>query len=443
MEIEESPKRGPMPPWYALDHAAIIYPAVISDRITVFFRLQATLDRPVNIEILSKAMANIAKRFPHYHVELRRGLFWYYLEKNPEPQQPIADSRYPMQKPGVGRRGVHLYRVRAYHDRIALEVCHIITDGSGGLILLKTLLGEYFRLQGVDVAYVDGVLDPESEPPEDEWEDAFAKYSMPGYPPPPHEVKAYHIPGTHLPIRTNRIVTGYLSVKELLDASRKHGASATEYLSAHYVAALQDIQDADPTQRNRRRRRPIKFEIPANMRKIFPTNTMRNFSLFMMPFVDTRLGHWKFEEILHTVKHSMALQLRPKELLKTITRNVQAARSIFIRALPLPLKNAFMRMLYSALGESLFSGLLTNLGPAGIPEPIASRVRKVEVLVTPSPFMKTTAAMVSHGDVAAISFGSNIVETDLERIFFRRLVKAGLHVKIESNVSSHDERKEG
>jgi hypothetical protein len=67
----------------------------------------------------------------------------------------------------------------------------------------------------------------------------------------------------------------------------------------------------------------------------------------------------------------------------------------------------------------------------------------VEVLVTASPYMKTTAAMISHGDVAAISFGSNIAETDLERLFFRRLVKAGLHVKIESNVSSSDERKEG
>jgi hypothetical protein len=214
-------------------------------------------------------------------------------------------------------------------------------------------------------------------------------------------------------------------------------------LAAQYLSALQEIQDADPSQRNRGRRKPLKLELPANMRKVFPSGTMRNFSLFMMPLIDTRLGFWTFEEILDTVKHSMALSMRPKELLKTITRNVEAARSIFIRILPLPLKNIFMRTLYKILGENLFSGLLTNLGPSRIPEPLASKILKMELLVTPTVQLKTTAAVISHGDILAVSFGSVIEETDLERRFFTRLVKDGIHVRIESNIAARGKRKEG
>jgi len=102
----------------------------------------------------------------------------------------------------------------------------------------------------------------------------------------------------------------------------------------------------------------------------------------------------------------------------------------------------FMRTLYKIFGENLFSGLLTNLGPARFPEPLASKILSLELLVTPTIQMKTTAAMISHGDSVAISFGSVIRESELERLFFTRLVKDGLHVKIATNLALRGELKE-
>lgn len=39
----------------------------------------------------------------------------------------------------------------------------------------------------------------------------------------------------------------------------------------------------------------------------------------------------------------------------------------------------------------------------------------------------------ASGDTLSINFTSTIIETDVERYFFRKLVQEGLHVKIETN----------
>ena len=46
---------------------------------------------------------------------------------------------------------------------------------------------------------------------------------------------------------------------------------------------------------------------------------------------------------------------------------------------------------------------------------------------------RTNCAIISFGDVLTINFASSIIETEVERLFFHKLVQDGIHVKIESN----------
>ena len=46
---------------------------------------------------------------------------------------------------------------------------------------------------------------------------------------------------------------------------------------------------------------------------------------------------------------------------------------------------------------------------------------------------RNTCVASSIGDILTINFASSIIEADVERYFFRKLVKDGIHVKIESN----------
>lgn len=420
-------------PWYALDHAGLIYPPLLSDRVSAYYRLQATLDAPVDVPRLQAALDAVRGRFPYFQTEMRRGFFWYYLERNESPNLVVEDSRFPMQRLSARKRGAYLYRVRVYARRVALEMCHILTDGYGAMIFFRSLLAEYYRLEGVATDYDDSVFDPGGTPAAGEWEDAFSRYASPGAPKPPRSSRAWHLPGLALPVHTMRVTTGTLSLSATLARAKERGATLTAYLAATYLAALQDVQDDDPRSDYRPRRLPIRLQVPANLRGFFPSITLRNFSLYALPDIDTRLGAYGFDQILARVKAIMTLSFEAKELSRTITRNVAAAKHPLLRAIPLPIKNVAMRAIYKAYGENLYTSLMTNVGQARLPPSFAGRVERIDVILPSTPGLKTVAGIMSHRDALSISFGSVIERSDLERAFFTRLVKDGLGVKVESN----------
>jgi len=420
-------------PWYALDHAALIYPPILSDKVSAYFRLQATLVDPVDVGILQTALDAVSPRFPYLQIELRKGFFWFFLERNENPNNVVQDSKFPMQKPTTMNRGGYLYRVRAYDKRIALEICHILTDGYGAMIFFRSLLTEYYRLQGIPAVYGADVFDPGSTPDPSEWEDAFSRYATPGVPKPVRGTAAWHLPGLALPLYTMRVTTGTLSLAAVLKKAKKYEATLTVYLSAVYLAALQDVQDAHPRCADRRKRKPLRLQVPANLRNFFPSTTLRNFSLFALPDIDTRLGHYEFKNIIVRVRAMMTLAYDPKELVRTVTRNVMTAKNPFIRIIPLFIKNVAMRSVYKSHGENLYSSLATNVGMARLPDAFSEKVLRVDVVLPSTPGLKTVAGMISHRDALSISFGSVIERNDLEQAFFTRLVKDGLRVKVESN----------
>lgn len=434
------PSPGRDHPWWALDHAALIYPPILSDRVSAYFRLQAILDQKVDIERLQRALDALRPRFPYFQVELRRGFFWFFFEKNNAPHQIVQDSKFPMQLVTTKKRGGYLYRVRAYDRRVALEICHILTDGHGALVFFRSLLAEYFRLEGLPVVYGNGTLDPGESPQPDEWEDAFSRHASPGAPKPIRGKQAWHLPGMALPKHTMRVTTGTLSLSATLAKAKAHGVTLTVYLSSLYLAALQDAQEADPRCAKRRRRKPLRLQVPANLRSFFPSATLRNFSLYALPDIDTRLGHYEFEDILTRVKAMNALAFDAKELGRTITRNVMTAKNPAIRVIPLVLKNIIMKIVYKSHGENLYTSLCTNVGMARMPAAFADRIRRVDVILPSTPGLKTVCGIISHGDALSISFGSVIERKDLEKAFFTRLVKNGIGVLVESNMSGKNRK---
>jgi len=421
-------------PWYALDHAALIYPPILSDRVSAYYRIQAILDERVDAAMLQTALDTVRPRFPYFQTELRKGFFWFFFEKNDKPHHVVQDSRYPMQKLSTKRRGSYLFRVRTHENRVALEMCHILTDGYGALVFFRTLLAEYYRLQGILTPYDASVLDPAGTPELHEWEDAFSRYATPGVPEPRRGEPAWHLPGMTLPVHTMRATTGELSLSAALAKAKEYGATLTVYLSSVYLAALQDVQDADPRCADRARRKLLRLQVPANLRNFFPSGTLRNFSLYALPDLDTRLGHYEFREIVTRVRAMMTLAFDPKELRRTITRNVMTTKNPFIRTIPLFIKIPVMRGVYKTHGENLYTSLSTNVGQAKLPDSFAARVLRMDVLLPSTPGLKTVAGILSHRDSLSISFGSVIERNDLERAFFTRLVRDGLRVKVESNL---------
>lgn len=135
--------------WYPLDDAAKIYPMSMTDGWMSVFRLSAYMDAPVVPELLQAALHFVLPRFPFFSTEVRRGLFWHYIDGvkrrfvvRPETEPPCA----PMDLTAGERQA---FRVVYYRERISVEFFHILTDGTGGLAFLTALVSEYLRLLGL------------------------------------------------------------------------------------------------------------------------------------------------------------------------------------------------------------------------------------------------------------------------------------------------------
>lgn len=421
-------------PWYRLDLSAIVYPTLQRRNFSSVYRISVVLKERVEPELLQKAVDLTLPRFPTFKVAMHKGVFWRYLEPNNRPgpfvEPDIVNPCMPMFFQNSNR---YLIRIYYYECRIALEVFHSLSDGGGALYLLRTMTAVYLRLKGYEIPNGHGVLAVDEKPDPEELEDAYMRYASSKVRPPRSREKTYRIRGTKESFYTLNIINGVLPVSQVRAVAKKYQVSVTEYLNAVLLYALLEKQKADHVFREL----PVSIAMPVNLRRFFPSKTLRNFITMVYPSVDPRMGDYTFEDIVIQVHHFMRYYINNKFLNADITTNAAVTRNPFIRIVPLFFKDFVVRQFYKRVQDRQSSAGLTNLGIIETPEQMKAHIRRFDVLMGQPFSARTNCAVASYEENLSISFASSIVEADVERMFFRKLVKDGIHVKIESN------RKEG
>ena len=295
--------------WYPLDLSAIVYPTLQRRDFSSVYRLSALLKEDVQPDILQKAVDMALPRFPTYKVAMRKGLFWRYLEPNRRPgpfvQEDVRNFCMPMPFKTNNRYLIRIY----YHEkRISLEAHHSLGDGTGGMYLLHTIVACYLRLLGHQIENGYFVLDIEEKPDPQELEDAYMRYSNAKVRPPRPMEKAYRIRGTKEPFYTFHVIDGIMSVKAVMKEASDYHCTVTEYLNAVLLYSLLQKQKQDKPFKER----PVKIAMPVNLRRFFPSKTLRNFITMIYPSVDPRLGEYTFEEIIKQVHHYMRYYINEK-----------------------------------------------------------------------------------------------------------------------------------
>lgn len=417
--------------WMRLDNAAKIYPAASSRRWHALFRLSATLTEPVDPHVLLQAQRRMVRRFPSFYVRLRRGMFWYYLEGVDECAAVEQDGESPcMPLQRREKRGLRL-RVRYRGNRIAVEFFHAITDGTGGLCFLKTLVAEYLSLRyGVAIPRGDGVLDCDEPPHGAELDDSFLANAG-DIAIDRTEANAYHLSGDLEPDGFIHLTTACVPLAAVTARAKAFGVSLTAYLTALLIDAACQLQQEDGTAR--RRRRPVKICVPVNLRRFFPSETLRNFSSYVNPGVETRLGTYTLEEIVQAVHHYMGTEATAKRLGAKFTANVSSERNAALRLAPLFLKNVAMKCAFLMVGDRKTTTILSNLGLVTLPDAMAAHVSRMEFVLGPLSRNPVACAALSYGDTLYLNLTSTLREPALERAFLTRLVRQGVPVRVESN----------
>lgn len=411
--------------WLRLDNAGKLYPTIEGRQRPSVFHVSAVLHETVDSSLLQKAIALTSPRFPFFTVQLKQGIFWYYFDRSTSAPVAQQEDPYPCSRLTRKTDNHHMFRVTYGDKRIGVEFFHALTDGTGALAFLKTLLTAYLRLKGHHIPPSPDIAEPHTEPDPREEEDAFGTHYRKQRKRPATKHRAFHTSGVLEEPGVLHVVTAEIPIQSLKEAAKKHGATITEYLAAVYLFSLYQIQE-----RMSLRKHPIRLSIPVNLRNYFPSRSLRNFSLFLRPEINPALGSYTFAEIVKHVHHSIQYELQSKHLSAALSGNVALERHLAIKLLPVWLKKMIMSFVYHHFGENLHSGTLSNLGLIRLPEELSTHVAAFDFILGQNRINPENCAVIGYGNSLRINFSRITVKPAVTRDFFSLLAEQGVEVSL-------------
>lgn len=410
--------------WYKLDNAAKVFPAVSKNSRSNVFRLSFYLYEKVNKDVLDEAINIALNRFEVFNIELKNGLFWNYFSENNNyyySEKEIAIvSKYFKFRENNG----FLFKVFYFNNKITLELFHALSDGTGAIEFLKSIVYEYLILMGEKIEH-EGLILTKKPTSNKEIYDPFLYNYDPKNKKKLKEEKAYHLNGETFKDHFSLVIKIQTNVNEFLNMVKtKYSATITEYLTAaiafsFYEEGINFVKG----------KKPIKMFIPVNLRPYFDEVTLRNFSLYIKTTYESN-RKWTFDEMIKVSKDSFKEQLDKDKLSKRLNSLVALEKNMFVRFVPLFLKNIVFKLGYNMLGESIITSSLSNLGRVILPKDMMKHVKDVE-FINAGKGINTN--VLSYNNNLNIAFGSNVKDISVIRKFIEIIKNDGIDVTIDTN----------
>ena len=398
--------------WFKLDNAAKIFPPVSNKKDPKVFRFVCVLKENIDKDILQESVNEALNFFPNFRSILKKGFFWHYLETtdfNPiikEEKKDICSPIYNKKKKKL------LFRVNYYKNRINLEVYHALTDGTGALEFLKTIVHIYiskkYNIEEFNFDY-DASLNEKSS-------DSFNKYYKFQLNKIEKSNKVYQIKGDKL--NKIRVINGCMNTKDLIDLAHKYNTTLTGLIVSIYILAIKENMNLKDENNY------ICIDIPVNLRKYFKSQTARNFfSVIKLKYN----GSDNLEEIIKYVDKNLKKELKKDNLFKTMNKYATFEHNFLIRLIPLFVKYFILKIIIKFVKTT---STVTNLGIIKVDDSIKDYIDSFEVYVSTD---KMQISMCSYLDKLNIAFTSMFDNMDIIKCFYRKLSSFGIDIIITSN----------
>ena len=406
--------------WYKLDNAGKIFPPTTDQYDTKTFRFSVALKEDIDKDTLLEALKETLKDYPIFHSTLKKGFFWYYLEESDQKPRVMQEERIPCDY----MYGL-LYKVTYYKKRISLEVSHALTDATGTLAFLKALTANYLKIK-YDIKNIP-VMDTAStvEKSDDSFEKYYKRARI-------HkkkiERKSYKIKGQDYPENRIKIIEGLMSTDKILKLAKKHNTTMTIYLTGLLIDSIGKQMTM------REKKRPVYITVPVNLRKYFPSKTIRNF--FNTISVSYKFkDDYTFEDIINSVSKQFEENLT-KEALNDKMSDMVLLENIFIlRVIPRFIKDMVLKYSFE-LTRKMHTMTLSNIGIIDMPEVFDGYIDYFDVFASTDGIQ---ACLCSYKDKLMISFTSHFVNSEIEKNFFRALSDENIEIDINTNVFDEED----
>lgn len=419
-------KQRKLPGWSRLDNAAKIFPSNSMPWDSKVFRVACELEEPADPAILQYALDRALEEFPFFQSVMKKGLFWYYLEESDFKAEASPEILPPCASVYDSNSRSLLFRVVYHGRRISLEIYHVLTDGTGALQFICTVL-YYYLLKKYRTAFSSAL--PERILESSLWqrqEDGFQKY----YEKPKglhlsRQKNAYQLKGERLLDNRLDIIEGCMPLSSVLACAHAREVTLTELMTAVFIYAIHkemSLRDC---------KRPVVITVPVNLRGYFPTESARNFFSVINVGYDFGRQQDSLEAVLAYVKRQFRESLTEEKLRERMNTLCALEHNLPMRMVPLFIKNPILRIANLAADKKITASF-SNLGKITLPKEMEPYVRLFSVFTSPNMLQ---ACACSFKNNYVVSFAGPFCRHEVERTFFSSLVNLGIDVVITTNFS--------
>lgn len=405
--------------WRRLDNSAKIFPMSTGEKYSTVFRLSAVLKEDVQQEKLQKAVIKAVEKYEAFKVRMKAGLFWYYLEEN--NKNPIVEEEkdYPCKYINPRRNRGYLFKVTYYKNKINIDIFHSLTDGNGGTTFFKEIVYTY-----LEMCYPEDLKQENRKTRKIEYdiEDSYIKNYNKKINTNVSNPRAYELKGKKIKLGAISAIHQIIDLEQLKKECEKYNVTVTQYLTAVLMYAIY--------KENYKGKKPLKVCIPVNLKKYYPSQTISNFFSFIM--LDGKKKQDNFDEIIALVKQEFKEKLAEEEILKTMSGNVKLGNNIFIKMIPLILKNIIVRLAYLEIRKHS-TITYSNTGRVGIMGEYQKYIDYFMILISPDPVEKIKCSSCTFENKIVFTFTSILNNNKIEKAFYEFLKNKGIEIKIESN----------
>jgi len=411
------------PQWNRLDNAAKIFPPTSNATDPKVFRCCCELYDDVEPSLLQEALDAATLRMPYFTSVMKKGFFWYYFEQSTLKPEVKEDYKDPCSVLYNQDRRSLLFEVTYYKNRINLEMFHALTDGTGALQFLESIVLRYLQKKhrlDYDMVLMDNEL-IESQLSQDSFSKFYSKVRIRGKKNP----LAYQLRGERNPDYRYGVIQCIMPAGDMRKLAKRHDATLTELLTAYLIEAIHETMSVSHEDK------PVVISVPVNLRNYFPSTSMRNFfGVILISHAYASQGK-TFSDVLSNVKKQFKSQLKPGAIEARMNQLSSVEHNPAARLTPLILKSPTLSLANYTFSRSLTAGI-SNLGVIRIPAEFEAYIRLFSIFSSTS---KLNICVCSYLDQMALTFTSSLLSPDVQRAFIRTLTKAGIEVAIDTNFS--------
>lgn len=396
---------------YPVDTGAISFS--VNNSTSHQYRVVATLDGIIDVDILQKATDATIKRYPMYNVAYSKG-------KGCVNTVTVVDRKILVQPYNIHFEKIILkddspkIKVLYKTNAIAVELYHTLTDANGCLSFLNTLIACYYRMQGKTINE-EGVIPYDSPVGADDFTDGYETFAKKGKT--TLDTVALKKPFTVKGDRLNPDTEGYFTRMTFKNADmqlikEKYGLTIHEFLVATlYKTYLQFKARANSN-------RAIRIQMPISLRSRFKTTTLRNF----VGSIQFSTSETSFDKIAAEFKKFIKQATSEDELTAFLYKGHTLIKKV-LPLLPAPIGRFSVNIGDSVVGEKSYS---TNLSNIGLIRNKLPGIIGYDFLISPPHFAPFCVSSCAYGNDCRVLFSNGIKNDEFENEFISQLQTLGL-----------------